>query len=79
MVFRTLNLRTVISDTKHTFRINSVAAINYLDDIQMFLGFRTILDIATHHSIDLIRLTRVPTLAANINYLRGRSAQLQLL
>ena len=30
-------------------------------------------------SIDLIRLTRAPTLAAKSNYLRGRSIQLQLL
>ena len=29
--------------------------------------------------IDLIRLTRAPTLAANSNHLRGRSTQLQLL
>ena len=28
-------------------------------------------------AIDLIRLTRAPTLAANSNYLRGRSTQLQ--
>ena len=30
-------------------------------------------------AIDLIRLTRATTLVANSNYLRGRSAQLQLL
>ena len=37
------------------------------------------LEVYACYTIDLIRLTRAPTLAANSNYLRGRSAQLQLL